>query len=546
MAASARRSRWRVGAGRSPATGWPGAAWVVLVGALLPGRRDARRAARPRQRSPLDGAGRDGARRPRRRCALTRDVRAPRAPAVAEAAARGQRAAGAQRRPRRPRRCDGGEAAATLRADAAAARRGRDPAHLGALARAVRPGLEADRRDAEARSSPITPNIAAVKDEAIRLFARDAMFGLKAQLETGDGSEFHALREFAPGMDRRTIDWKQSARHGKLLAKEFRTERNHPVIFAIDTGRLMCEPLLGAPRIDRAINAALLDGVRLAEARRPGRALRLRRQAAAVHRRRSPARTPSRSCSALAARLDYSTEETNYTLGLTQLGAALERRSLIVVFTDFADTTSAELMLENVARLMQRHLVLFVVFRDEELEAIARREPVDAGGRLARRDRRGAAARARRGRSPGCAGMGVAHRRRARPTRIGPGAAQPPTSTSSGGICCEAPPWPSLQLKSQRFRAEREARLAAAGGAAGRAESGSAAALSDEDLLALPVLYRSGAVVAVGGAGDLARPQPDRLSGEPLHPRLLLRLRRPRGPRRAAGAVLRTRPGRPP
>jgi len=35
-------------------------------------------------------------------------------------------------------------------------------------------------------------------------------------------------------------------------------------------------------------------------------------------------------------------------------------------------------MLENVGRLMKRHLVLFVVFRDEELEAIARREPTDA------------------------------------------------------------------------------------------------------------------------------------------------------------------------
>ena len=72
----------------------------------------------------------------------------------------------------------------------------------------------------------------------------------------------------------------------------------------------------------------------------------------------------------LAAQLDYSAEETNFTLGLTQLAGDLEHRSLIVVFTDFADTTSAELMLENVARLLKRHLVLFVVFRDEELESM--------------------------------------------------------------------------------------------------------------------------------------------------------------------------------
>jgi uncharacterized protein (DUF58 family) len=222
----------------------------------------------------------------------------------------------------------------------------------------------------------ITPNVAAVKDEAIRLFARDAMFGLKAQLETGDGSEFHALRELAPGMDRRAIDWKQSARHGKLLAKEFRTERNHPVIFAIDTGRLMCEPLLGTPRIDRAINAALLMAyVSLKLGDRVGFFgfdVRPRLFSGAVSGARA-----FPLLQRFAARLDYSTEETNYTLGLTQLGAALERRALIVVFTDFADATSAELMLENVGRLLKRHLVLFVIFRDEELEAIARREPVD-------------------------------------------------------------------------------------------------------------------------------------------------------------------------
>ena len=76
-----------------------------------------------------------------------------------------------------------------------------------------------------------------------------------------------------------------------------------------------------------------------------------------------------------AARLDYSSNETNFTLGLTRLGANLDRRSLLVIFTDFADTTSAELMLENMKRLMKRHLVIFVAFQDEELEALMSSPP---------------------------------------------------------------------------------------------------------------------------------------------------------------------------
>ena len=224
---------------------------------------------------------------------------------------------------------------------------------------------------------PVIPNVNAVKEEALRLFQRNALFGLNVQRDIGDGAEFHALTEFRTGMDRRTIDWKQTARHASLLAKEFRTERNQQIIIALDTGRLMCEPLSGQPRIDRALHAALL----LAYA-----ALKLGDRVGlfafdAKPRLSSGAVSGARAfplLQTLATRIDYSTEETNYTLGLTQLSGELERRSLIVVFTDFADSTSAELMIDNIERLLRRHLVLFVVFRDEELETMADKEPFEA------------------------------------------------------------------------------------------------------------------------------------------------------------------------
>ncbi len=232
-------------------------------------------------------------------------------------------------------------------------------------------------RQAPARQIDVVPNLAAVREEAVRLFSRDALLGAKMQRDLGEGSEFHALREMTSAMDTRAIDWKQSARHGKLLGKEYRTERNHPVVFALDCGRLMCEPLGGAPRLDHALNATL----RLAYV-----CLKLGDRVAVFGFDARPrlftgfltgARAFSR-LQRLAATLDYSVEEANFTVGLTQLGTVLERRSLVVVFTDFADTTSAQLMLENVTRLTRRHRVLFVVLRDDELEAIVRSEPLSA------------------------------------------------------------------------------------------------------------------------------------------------------------------------
>lgn len=229
------------------------------------------------------------------------------------------------------------------------------------------------------RQEPITiaPDIQGVKDEALRLFQRDAPLGARPHVETGEGTEFNALREFQTGMDLRTIDWKQSARHLKLLAKEHHIERNHQIVLALDTGRLMSAPLAGQPRIDRAINASLLLAfVALKLGDRAGLFAFDAKPRGAARAAGGPAAFPL--LQRMAAGLDYSTEETNFTLGLTALAGQLDRRTLIAVFTDFADPTNAELMVENVARLVRRHLVLFVVMRDQELEDLAGAEPQDA------------------------------------------------------------------------------------------------------------------------------------------------------------------------
>ncbi|HEV8407357.1 MAG TPA: DUF58 domain-containing protein, partial [Sphingomicrobium sp.] len=105
---------------------------------------------------------------------------------------------------------------------------------------------------------PILPDLRPVHDQGARVFQRYALEGLVAQLARGEGSDFDALVDFRTGMDRRSIDWKQSARHMKLLAKQYRTERNNQIVFALDTGRQMCEPVAGVARVDRCVSAMLL------------------------------------------------------------------------------------------------------------------------------------------------------------------------------------------------------------------------------------------------------------------------------------------------
>ena len=222
----------------------------------------------------------------------------------------------------------------------------------------------------------IWPDLSPVRSKDLQTFLRNAQTGLIARRIRGEGTQFEALSEYEPGMDRRRIDWKASARHTRLYARENESERNNQIVFAFDCGQAMCEPVDGLPRIDRAVSAALtcayvaLKGgdkcALFGFARRPQLFTPFIGDARAFHRLQSA-----------AAGLDYEAAEPNFTLALATLTTRLKRRSLVVVFSDFTDPTSAELMVESLGRLANKHLVLFVTMADAEIERVIAAPPAD-------------------------------------------------------------------------------------------------------------------------------------------------------------------------
>jgi uncharacterized protein (DUF58 family) len=222
----------------------------------------------------------------------------------------------------------------------------------------------------------IWPDLSPVRSPDLQTFLRNAQLGLIARRIRGEGTQFEALSEYQPGMDRRRIDWKASARHTRLFARENESERNNQIVFAFDCGQAMCEPVDGLPRIDRAVSAALTCGYVALKggdkvalfgfAQRPQIMTPFIGDPRAFHRLQSA-----------AAGLDYVATEPNFTLALATLTAKLKRRSLVVVFSDFTDPTSAELMVESLGRLVNKHLVLFVTITDSEIEELVSEPPTD-------------------------------------------------------------------------------------------------------------------------------------------------------------------------
>lgn len=215
----------------------------------------------------------------------------------------------------------------------------------------------------------VLPDISPVLSGAIQAQMLPLMEGARVMNLKGEGSEFHQLRDFVPGMDPRSIDWKRSARVNGLVARETRVERNHQIVLALDTGHLMAERLAGLTRLDHAIHAALAlcwagglagDNVGFFSFGARPRPLMPPR----------PGRAAFAPIQSACADLMPDEAETNHTLGLSVLNGKLKRRSLVVVFSDFVDSTSAELLVENLAVMQRQHVVLYVALRDPDLQGL--------------------------------------------------------------------------------------------------------------------------------------------------------------------------------
>lgn len=225
-------------------------------------------------------------------------------------------------------------------------------------------------------SITVQPNIQPVLSGEIQTQMMPLLDGMKSTHAKGEGSEFHQLRDFVPGMDPRAIDWKRSARMHALVARETRAERNHQIMICIDHGHLMAEQIGNLTKLDHAINAGLalswaglLGGDRVGFytfGPRPGDMVPPGSGQAAFARIR-------KTC----AGLEQSETETNHTLAMVNLHSALNRRTLVVVFSDFVDSVTAELLIENMAIMSRQHLVLYVTLRDGMLDQMARPDKVN-------------------------------------------------------------------------------------------------------------------------------------------------------------------------
>lgn len=207
--------------------------------------------------------------------------------------------------------------------------------------------------------------------------------GVRAQRRSGEGTEFERLREAVPDDPLRAINWRATARTGRLMAAELIPERAQPVIICLDHGRLMGVGAGSLTKLDHAVNAALLlIHVVLRSGDRAGLLGFSDRVTAAVSPRAGRAQL-GRFIDAVRP-LRAGDTESDYDEALTHLSRWQRRRALIAIFTDVLDPDQGAALVRQCGRLSRRHLPLVITVRDPAIDAAAHRPPADAGAMYAR------------------------------------------------------------------------------------------------------------------------------------------------------------------
>lgn len=205
--------------------------------------------------------------------------------------------------------------------------------------------------------------------------------GRTALLVRGQGTEFDSLRDYVPGDDVRSIDWRATARRSGVVIRTWRPERDRQVAIVLDSGRLSAGRVGDAPRLDHAMDAALLLA---ALATRAGDRVSLLVCDSAVRadvRRPAPEDVLPSFVNALA-NVEPELVQTDFRVVVSQVLERLGQRSLVVLLTGLDPAVIEESLLPTIGPLLRRHVVVLASVADPrltELEA-ARGDVIEVYG----------------------------------------------------------------------------------------------------------------------------------------------------------------------
>jgi uncharacterized protein (DUF58 family) len=205
------------------------------------------------------------------------------------------------------------------------------------------------------------------------------LMGMRRARRIGQDNEFERLRDYTLDDNYKHIDWRSTARRGKLTVKDFQANQSQRVIFLIDCGRMMTLTSGGISLLDHALNATLMLSY---VALRRGDSVGLVCFADEIQRYVPPRGGMNQMNRLLHASFDRSAQlvESRYDEAFVYLNSHCRKRSLVILITNVIDEVNSNQVGQYLTSMVGRHLPLAVLLRDHSVFDAAQVRGADDSG----------------------------------------------------------------------------------------------------------------------------------------------------------------------
>lgn len=194
--------------------------------------------------------------------------------------------------------------------------------------------------------------------------------GRAAVRTRGQGTEFDSLRDHVDGDDVRSIDWRATARRRSVVVRTWRPERDRRILLVLDTSRLSAGRVGDIPRLDTAMDAALLLTSVAVKAGDHVAFIAGDRVVRTVVPASNRTDALPRLTEALSV-LDPMLVEADWTVLASAIAEQGRRQSLLVLLTPLEPVAVFETLLPVLAQLAARHRIVIASVADPDLPAMA-------------------------------------------------------------------------------------------------------------------------------------------------------------------------------
>jgi uncharacterized protein (DUF58 family) len=198
--------------------------------------------------------------------------------------------------------------------------------------------------------------------------------GIKKIRKLGHTMEFEQIKEYVPGDDVRTINWKATSKRNQLMVNQFQDEKSQRIFMLIDNGRTMQMPFNGLSLLDYSINATMaLSHIILKKNDRAGMMTFSKKteHKVAADNKSGQLRKISEALYNIQTNFfesDFSRlyQDVKYTIG---------QRSLILLFTNFETLDAVNRQMKYLRGIAKNHLLVIVFFKNAELQSLIHANP---------------------------------------------------------------------------------------------------------------------------------------------------------------------------